>query len=77
MNIQSNALKFTKDGGEVHIVVQYVKGSEKTNARLYGLSKDDSHGMREKKIIHDDDMINASAEADLDYVLNDRAAKYL
>lgn len=33
--------------------------------------------MREKKIIHDDDMINASAEADLDYVLNDRAAKYL
>ena len=33
MNIQSNALKFTKDGGEVHIVVQYVKGSEKNNAR--------------------------------------------
>ena len=28
MNIQSNALKFTKDNGEVHIVCQYVRGNK-------------------------------------------------
>ena len=79
MNIQSNALKFTKDNGEVHIVCQYVRGKNMVK-NSKGKSIDDT-GLKEhgKNALYEDDEYNESAESNQDkhYAQNDRASMFL
>lgn len=77
MNIQSNALKFTKDNGEVHIVCQYVKG--RSSAKKAIKSKDDTR-LRESLVpLQNEEEYNESADSanDSQQINNDRGAMYL
>lgn len=77
MNIQSNALKFTKDNGEVHVVCQYVRGTDKKRHQ-FGKSKDDFVAAKSKEVYDDvDDENNDSAASANEMIENDKAFRFL
>jgi hypothetical protein len=75
MNIQSNALKFTKDGGEVNIVCQYVRGCDKKQMKVLFNKGESSDQIRRMSI--GDEEINHSADSDQDFMENDRATQFV
>lgn len=64
MNIQSNALKFTKDNGEVHIVCQYVRGKQSVKKQLSPSKAKNESKVRESLVpLNDDEDYNESADS--------------